>query len=661
MEEMTASSVNLEKANIFCVSSAEFMMKNEGQSATLQWDAAALRNGVIVDFDGTDVSFQRRCVSRDNLALQTVKDGDAPATSPTSSYCLTEAPHTTGRPTSTLSNTPALQSLYPLASSNGVQTNSLVNGTDIDGFVPGFPFDFFSFPNCDNGFVDNGAFFSSPKNQACKISSNHEDDTVSMLYGLPQTSKDGVWGSKTNVFDTSEKGIESYPNGHNSLPTISVTPSESVNFSMKEKVGCMNRDEDKEPMISVVDPQRAKLRVFLSAVFPTKALEAHAQNPSLCLLFQAGRCRQGANCHQVHVDPDVVQRLRRISESFPCCCTFHGDCNAKLWNAEEGLKHGIVVGNVMVPLSRVAFTSGLTRFIPNAMQRSLNPDALCRLHGKAGGCRYGVDCWYLHVCREILRRDFAFVIESSDANPLSDCGVKSSSRAARQKETAIRGDQKSPQQWQQKKQFNLYAAGPQSLSPIINCPPSMDNAGDRNNTNDNNSNNGNTINCRNPTIFIAPPCRWVNSVLPMPVLEPTSVKVPVGGNAGVLNGGILNNTPRCNSSAPCAASAPCGVSPDPAASLASGPFANPRAFFVPVGQTDVKPRPVPSFPSYYPVTGMPAPGAAAVGMNLPPSATYSPVWISQQQWQLQGRQTCPVSENWNVMGGPAFIVSQAPY
>lgn len=174
---------------------------------------------------------------------------------------------------------------------------------------------------------------------------------------------------------------------------------------------------DEQGCITVVDPQRRKLHVPLSAIQTTKALNWRLKTPSLCLLYQSGRCRQGDNCYQVHVEPATVQRLRADVESMPCCCLQHGDCNSFLVDRSsyEGRLLGIA-GQFAVPLTRVAYTVGLHRVLQEEQACApVNPSLLCRLHGQPGGCRFGADCKFVHVCCQILQNELAGIMTTATA------------------------------------------------------------------------------------------------------------------------------------------------------------------------------------------------------------------------------------------------------
>ncbi|KPI87774.1 hypothetical protein ABL78_3132 [Leptomonas seymouri] len=179
--------------------------------------------------------------------------------------------------------------------------------------------------------------------------------------------------------------------------------------------GALHQHVDERGCITVVDPQRRKLHVPISAVQITKALNGRLKTPSLCLLFQSGRCRQGDNCYQVHIDPATVDRLRADVESMPCCCLLHGDCNCHLMDPAAYEGHSLCIsGQYNVPLSRVAYTAGLQRVLQEeATSVLVSPSVLCRLHGQPGGCRFGADCKFIHVCCRILISELAQVISSA--------------------------------------------------------------------------------------------------------------------------------------------------------------------------------------------------------------------------------------------------------
>jgi len=53
---------------------------------------------------------------------------------------------------------------------------------------------------------------------------------------------------------------------------------------------------------------------------------------------------------------------------------------------------------------------------PQPLVITLPIGSVCRLHGERGGCRFGDDCKFLHVCRDIIHRDLAHAILASSAS-----------------------------------------------------------------------------------------------------------------------------------------------------------------------------------------------------------------------------------------------------
>lgn len=156
--------------------------------------------------------------------------------------------------------------------------------------------------------------------------------------------------------------------------------------------------------LEVIDPVSGKLKIPAASVLNTKAIH-RGGTPSLCLLFQAGQCRQGSKCHQAHADPKVVSQLRLDVMSQPTCCLEHGHCNAQLLvptcieltiNTRGG-------GSYVVPFSRLAATVGLQSLFEKqgSLQLFAGEASICSLHA-AGRCKYAKECKFLHICRETL-------------------------------------------------------------------------------------------------------------------------------------------------------------------------------------------------------------------------------------------------------------------
>ncbi|CAD2218388.1 hypothetical protein ADEAN_000587600 [Angomonas deanei] len=185
--------------------------------------------------------------------------------------------------------------------------------------------------------------------------------------------------------------------------------------------------------ISVVDPQRRKLRVPVSAIKPTRGVNGRSSAPSLCLLYQAGRCRQGLRCYQLHAARDVVDRLRAEAEGINCCCQQHGDpyqphllrLLSSMVGGDEGRvqetlgwlrknKYVSIMSGVAVPFDRLGYTTTVERIVrQEGTLVVLPPSVVCSLHGRPEGCRFGADCKFLHICREALHNELRGMVPVS--------------------------------------------------------------------------------------------------------------------------------------------------------------------------------------------------------------------------------------------------------
>lgn len=167
----------------------------------------------------------------------------------------------------------------------------------------------------------------------------------------------------------------------------------------------------------VVDPMTRKLTIPYEHILETRA-QLRGSIPSLCQLFLAGRCRQGEMCHQVHADPAIIDILRQQVERLPICCVVHGDTDHTKGadDAREVVVEGLSWNGGAIPLNRLSYTAGLAKVMemhernsPNAkvMVASHNI-SICRLH-VMDRCRFAEDCKFLHVCKEVVYSDQAFM------------------------------------------------------------------------------------------------------------------------------------------------------------------------------------------------------------------------------------------------------------
>ncbi|ORC87869.1 uncharacterized protein TM35_000191130 [Trypanosoma theileri] len=151
--------------------------------------------------------------------------------------------------------------------------------------------------------------------------------------------------------------------------------------------------------VEALDHLSTKLRIPLTAVEPTNAQLDDGLVPGVCRLYLEGRCRQGARCFQVHVQRDVLEALRREALETPSCCHRHGaPCNF------EGLPFNLAVniGPTAVGLHSLCPTNCLWGLYSEHGENELNvpKGRVCREH-RRGLCRFGEECGFLHICREI--------------------------------------------------------------------------------------------------------------------------------------------------------------------------------------------------------------------------------------------------------------------
>ena len=157
--------------------------------------------------------------------------------------------------------------------------------------------------------------------------------------------------------------------------------------------------------MTVVDPLSRKLQIPCEAIAETRA-QQRLGIPSLCMLFQLGRCRQGINCHQVHADPNVVNVLRSRALEVRTCCGEHGDQLANEIPENFRCYQLHIAGfPSLLPLHKLAVTVGLKRLLQESCSEvvTVPPSMVCRLHG-LDRCRFAEDCKFLHICKELLQQ-----------------------------------------------------------------------------------------------------------------------------------------------------------------------------------------------------------------------------------------------------------------
>ncbi|RNF09929.1 uncharacterized protein Tco025E_06882 [Trypanosoma conorhini] len=645
--------------------SGETAPANEGPCKSTQESAAVEAFGHRAVSNVADPSFRQKNLPEDEDTSRMPKDEDTFMASFSSSLCLTEAVQTTTNTlgSSTFSGASVFQnSANALAVLRETGTKKLLAslGSEVVGPAAESCCDAPLFPNYDSHMDPASAPPPSPKHETAAKDScwlAEGGDIFALLHLQPETAADGIWKSDATKEDSLAKDDESCLEMPQVLPIPSSASSEFLESVTEERFDCMHDKEIKEKVILVVDPRRSKLHVPLSAISPTRALEVRAQNPSLCLLFQSGRCRQGANCHQVHVDPEVVERLRRIVDSLPCCCTFHGDCNTHCWNAKANAKRNLVISGVVVPLSRVAFTNGLTRFVTGTAQRPLSRGVLCRLHGKPGGCRYGADCWYLHVCREILEREFAVVVGSQTTNSITEASAVLSPNLARKGLSVTRDVHATSLSTQQRRPPSSFLSAETPSLAVTTAPFSIQD----------HKNNGGVSTAfvsHGPAVPSAIPCVWVhpNSLPQKPV--PTFAGVAAAGDAGLPRERLLQATVAC--AMPSQGGSSMSLPRETAVSVSTLSPHNRAAFTLPMQDRLATSLPMPPTPQYRLVQQTPVAGITGVQLNSSTSAEYHAMGFQQQQAQQQqqqqhGPQTYLFQQAPSMTLPPAFIVSSAVY
>ncbi|EKF39680.1 hypothetical protein MOQ_000088 [Trypanosoma cruzi marinkellei] len=207
--------------------------------------------------------------------------------------------------------------------------------------------------------------------------------------------------------------------------------SENTSDLMKGGSRHLSKRADGTLCMVVVDPATRKLLIPCNCIYATRA-QQRATIPSLCQLFLHGRCRQGAQCHQVHASLDAVLALRSRVGKLPWCCTLHGDTDhASVLNERSWLSKVVLyVPEVSfeggyIPLSRISYTVALQRILKEKSDRTISErredgtngenvmrsensrlvidasdQSLCRLH-IFDRCRYAEECRFLHLCKEV--------------------------------------------------------------------------------------------------------------------------------------------------------------------------------------------------------------------------------------------------------------------
>jgi hypothetical protein len=257
-------------------------------------------------------------------------------------------------------------------------------------------------------------------------------------------------GSAANFLYSSSYGN---PNSASSLGSTTLLRPRQSSRTPLSPLGATLQKQGRHPagasFISAIDTASTKLSIPMSAVEPTLAFEDDGLVPGLCRLYLEGRCRQGDRCFQVHADPSVIAQLRNEAFTNPSCCPVHGakckldgfplglsviidpprerevlnlaDAKGERESASTGdlssngetstpangpepkdtkekdMEHkAVIMLHNLCPTrylwSRYEETGGMLIHVPKSK--------ICREHRK-GLCRFGDECSFLHLCRQI--------------------------------------------------------------------------------------------------------------------------------------------------------------------------------------------------------------------------------------------------------------------
>jgi hypothetical protein len=127
------------------------------------------------------------------------------------------------------------------------------------------------------------------------------------------------------------------------------------------------------------------------------------------MLFQRGKCRAAAKCHQIHAEREYITQLRSQAKESNCCIA-HGDPRAKEDGFLEQLKASktfVLASNDeahVLSVDSLARTSELVKLFEQKVGDTMTIPIrkICRLHQKQQ-CLFGKDCKNIHLCRDVWR------------------------------------------------------------------------------------------------------------------------------------------------------------------------------------------------------------------------------------------------------------------
>ncbi|KAH9600451.1 hypothetical protein LSM04_003682 [Trypanosoma melophagium] len=177
----------------------------------------------------------------------------------------------------------------------------------------------------------------------------------------------------------------------------------------------LSADDTPEGTFAVIDPLSQRLFVPQTSMLDTLAMH-RAGVPSLCRLYLQGRCRQGNSCYQAHADATVVQQLREVALKEPTCCEKHGAKSDTTCVPKELVvivtENNYIGSLLRTTLEHVTMTRGLRSLLKkhSSEDDSVEPvvvvplSSLCRLHGSGPCCRFGRECNFVHLCRDLIAK-----------------------------------------------------------------------------------------------------------------------------------------------------------------------------------------------------------------------------------------------------------------
>lgn len=151
-------------------------------------------------------------------------------------------------------------------------------------------------------------------------------------------------------------------------------------------------------------------RVWIPFQFVTESegvaryLRSHPHAPSLCMLFQTGRCFSGKNCNQIHVEKGYVSHVKSTLSKTQLnnCCLTHGDiasASEQLGARVDRLEMRIAGESHEIGADQIAVTSFWNPFLQQGRRvLYFSSDRVCQLH-QQNLCKYGLECKNVHLCR----------------------------------------------------------------------------------------------------------------------------------------------------------------------------------------------------------------------------------------------------------------------